>query len=118
MKIQKAHVVRLYPSAAQDAFLRQIGGATRCLWNLALDQRQTWGRRHGLNRFSQLKELTALRAEFDWLKACPVHVLQQVLIDLESAFQNFFARRAGFPKFRKKSRGDSFRLLDGKGARY
>ena len=42
MKIQRAHVVRLYPDLAQDVFLRQIGGATRFLWNLALEQRQTW----------------------------------------------------------------------------
>lgn len=118
MKIQKAHVVRLYPSAAQEDFLRQIGGATRCLWNLALSQRQTWGRQHRLSRFSQSKELTALRAEFDWMKACPVHALQQVLIDLEKAFQNFFSGRTGFPRFRQKSRGDSFRFPDGKGAFY
>lgn len=118
MKIQKAHVVRLYPSLTQEEFLCQIGGATRFLWNLALEQRQTWGQRHGLNRFSQSKELTQLRSEVDWLKACPSQVLQQVLSDLERAFRNFFARRAGFPKFRKKSRGDSFRFPDGKSALY
>ena len=118
MKIQRSHVVRLYPSLAQDVFLRQIGGATRFLWNLALEQRQIWGRRHGLNRFSQSKELTQLRGEMDWLKACPSQVLQQVLSDLEKAFRNFFARRAGFPNFRKRSRGDSFRFPDGKSALY
>ena len=118
MKIQKAHVVRLYPSLTQEEFLCQIGGATRFLWNLALEQRQTWGQRHVLNRFSQSKELTQLRSEVDWLKACPSQVLQQVLSDLERAFQNFFARRAGFPKFRKKSRGASFRFPDGKSAPY
>ncbi|GCD54042.1 RNA-guided endonuclease InsQ/TnpB family protein [Acetobacter pasteurianus] len=118
MKIQKAHVVRLYPSLVQEEFLRQIGGGTRFLWNLALEQRQTWGQRHGLNRFSQSKELTQLRSEVDWLKACPSQVLQQVLNDLEKAFRNFFARRAGFPKFRKKPRGDSFRFPDGKSVLY
>ncbi|QHM90391.1 RNA-guided endonuclease InsQ/TnpB family protein [Acetobacter pasteurianus] len=118
MKIQRAHVVRLYPDLAQEDFLCQIGGATRFLWNLALEQRQTWGQRHGLNRFSQSKELTQLRSDVDWLKACPSQVLQQVLNDLEKAFRNFFSRRAGFPKFRKKSRGASFRFPDGKSALY
>ncbi|MGX7345026.1 hypothetical protein ACWM9A_03775 [Acetobacter pasteurianus] len=85
--------------------MRQIGGATRFLWNLALYQRQIWDRRHGLNWFSQSKELTQLRAEVNWMTACPSQVLQQVLNDLEKAFQNFFAQRARFPQSRKKNRG-------------
>lgn len=118
MKVQRAHVVKLYPDAGQEEFLRQIGGATRFLWNLALYQRQIWGRRHELNRFSQSKELTQLRAEVNWMTACPSQVLQQVLNDLEKAFQNFFAQRARFPQSRKKNRGDSFRFPDGKNTLY
>ena len=61
MKVQRAHVVKLYPDAGQEEFLRQIGGATRFLWNLALYQRQIWGKRHGLNRFTDM--LTGLKAD-------------------------------------------------------
>jgi putative transposase len=40
--------------------------------------------------------------------------LQQTLKDLERAYTNFFAKRADFPRFRKKGRGDGFRYPDPK----
>jgi putative transposase len=53
-------------------------------------------------------------AETAWLGDAPVHPLQQALKDLERAYANFFAKRADFPKFKKKGRSDSFRYPDPK----
>ena len=53
-----------------------------------------------------------LRSEVDWLKAAPVHTLQQALKDLDRAYQNFFAGRAEYPTPRKKGLNDSFRFPD------
>jgi len=39
--------------------------------------------------------------------------LQQSLKNLESSFRNFFAKRADFPKFKKKGVSDSFRFPQG-----
>ena len=50
--------------------------------------------------------------ETAWLALAPVHPLQQTLKDLERAYTNFFAKRANFPRFKKKSMGDSFRYPD------
>lgn len=48
-----------------------------------------------------------------WLAAPPLHTLQQALRDLDAAYANFFARRASFPRFKRKGRDrDSFRLVD------
>ena len=44
----------------------------------------------------------------------PVHPLQHALKDLERAYKNFFAKRADFPRFKKKGMGDSFRYPDAK----
>ena len=44
----------------------------------------------------------------------PIHPLQQSLKDLERAYQNFFAKRAAFPNFKKKGRSASFRYPDAK----
>ena len=62
------------------------------------------------------KRLTAWRngSETPWLKDAPVHPLQQTLKDLEKAYKNFFAKRAAFPRFKKKGMGDSFRYPDPK----
>jgi putative transposase len=52
--------------------------------------------------------------ETAWLADAPVHPLQQTLKDLERAYANFFARRADFPRFKKKGQSDSFRYPDPK----
>ena len=54
------------------------------------------------------------RAQTPWLSAAPIHPLQQTLKDLERASSNFFAKRADFPRFRKKGQSDSFRYPDPK----
>jgi putative transposase len=43
-----------------------------------------------------------------------VHALQQSLKDLERAYANFFAKRADFPRFKKKGQWESFRYPDPK----
>ena len=44
----------------------------------------------------------------------PVHPLQHALKDMERAYKNFFAKRAAFPKFKKRGQRDSFRYPDPK----
>ena len=113
MIVQRAYVYRLEPTPEQEAFLAQTAGACRALYNLALEQRRDWwrpGRKIGLK--SQLHELTKLREEIEWFRAAPVHALQSALKDLDRAFQNFFAGRAGFPRFKRKGEGDGFHLKD------
>ncbi|HLP87081.1 MAG TPA: RNA-guided endonuclease TnpB family protein [Nostocaceae cyanobacterium] len=55
--------------------------------------------------------LTQLKrqAGFEWLQEPTAAVLQQALKNLESAFKNFFAKRARFPKFKSKHAKQSIR---------
>ena len=48
------------------------------------------------------------------VEGCAVHPLQQSLKDLERAYTNFFAKRADFPRFKKKGQSESFRYPDPK----
>jgi len=110
---RKAALFRLYPTPEQRAQMVQIAGACRFVYNVALEQRRDWyrpGRRFSFA--SQCREVTILRAEVDWLKACPVHTLQQALKDLDRAYQNWWAGRAEPPTPRKKGVNDSFRFPD------
>jgi putative transposase len=50
----------------------------------------------------------------EWLKETPSQALQHALKDLDKAYSNFFAKRADFPRFKKKGSGDSFRYPDPK----
>ena len=113
MVIRKANTYRLYPTDEQAQQMAQIAGSCRFVYNLALEQRRDWHRPGRKFSFaSQCREVTVLRAEVDWLKAAPVHTLQQALKDLDRAYQNWWAGRAGAPTPRKKGLHDSFRFPD------
>lgn len=93
-----------------------FAGACRLVFNKALDIQKA---RHELGErklsYAELcKLLTCWRhdANTPWLQQAPTHPLQQSLKDLERAYDNFFAGRAGFPRFKKKGRRDSFRYPD------
>jgi len=110
---RKANTYRLYPTPEQAQQMAQIAGSCRYVFNLALEQRRDWyrpGRK--FNFASQCREVTMLRAEVDWLKAAPVHTLQQALKNLDRAYQNWWAGRADYPTPRKKGLNDSFRFPD------
>jgi hypothetical protein len=53
--------------------------------------------------------LPTWKREHEFLSAVPAQALQ----NLERAYTNFFQKRAEFPKFKKKSRHDSFRIPQG-----
>jgi putative transposase len=107
---------KLCPTAEQEALFRQFAGVCRLIYNLALEQRQHWWRRYEretgqrLNYVAQARQLTDLRAEFDWIRAIYVSCQQQALRDLDRAFANFFAGRARYPSPRKKGINDAFRF--------
>lgn len=114
--IHRAFRYKLAPDAGQEALLRQFAGVVRLVYNLALEQRRDWWRHYQrqtggrLNYVAQARELTLLRAAFDWIAAVHVTPQQQALRDLDRAYANFFAGRAGYPSPRKKGAHDAFRF--------
>jgi putative transposase len=110
---RKANLFRLYPTPDQSTQMAQIAGACRFVYNIALEQRRNWYRpRRRFSFASQCREVTMLRAEVDWLKACPAHTLRQTLKDLDRAYQNWWAGRAAAPTPRRKGINNSFRFPD------
>jgi putative transposase len=111
MLIRKAHVYRLYPTPEQAETLGVWIGAVRATYNVALEQRRDWwrpGRR--FNFVSQCRELTALRAEVDWVRDVPRHSLAAALKDLDRAYQNWWSGRAHAPTPRKRGQHDAMRF--------
>ncbi|MBP32398.1 transposase [Methylobacterium sp.] len=101
---------KLEPMPEQEELFRQFAGVCRLVYNLGLEQKVTWGRKHRLGYVAQAADLTRLRAELDWVRAVYVSCQQQALRDLDRAFQNFFSGRASFPKPRRRGLDDSFRF--------
>lgn len=114
--VHRGFKFKLNPTDAQEALFRQFAGVCRFVYNLALEQRErewTYFRDNGvtLNYVRQARELTALRAEVDWIRAVTQTCQQQALKDLETAYKNFFAGRAGYPSPRRKGVNDTFRFM-------
>lgn len=105
--IERAYRMRVYPTRSQARQLAQLLGATRFVWNWALDRRSTAYRADGtkLNWIALSREFTQLRAAPDtaWLSELPREPFNQVLRDQERAFANFFAKRAQYPRFRRRA---------------
>ena len=104
------------PNGEQQRQMRRFAGSCRFVFNKALalqKERYEQGEKK-LGYAGLCKELTAWRnsTETAWLADAPVHPLQQTLKDLERAYTNFFAKRADFPRFKKKGQSDSFRYPD------
>jgi putative transposase len=118
MKRRQAFKYELRPSSQQERQMRRFAGACRFVFNKALalqKERHERGEKK-LGYAGLCKMLTEWRnsTETPWLKDAPVHPLQQSLNDLERAYRNFFEKRAGFPRFKKKGVSDSFRYPDPK----
>ena len=110
MLIHRASVFRLEPTPEQADQFASFAGACRAVYNLALEQRQTWGRRHRIGLASQSREITELRRQFDWVAAVPRECLEAAVRQLDAAYQRFFRGKGGYPKFRRKGDGDGFHI--------
>ena len=107
----------LRPDHNQDVFFRQCAGACRFVHNRALaleiERHASGEKRLGYVGTTALLPLWKRETETVWLSGIPSQILQQSLKDLDRAYRNFFEKRAGFPKFRKKGENDAFRFPQG-----
>ena len=116
MQILKAFKFELRPNCAQIRKMKQFAGCSRFVFNRALayqNEQYEADNSFKFNYFKLVNMLPQWKQEFVWLKDCHSQVLQQSLKDLESGFQNFFAERANFPRFKKKGEKESFRFPQG-----
>jgi putative transposase len=82
------------------------------VWNLAVEQLLHWqpGRRTP-GYHEQCAQLTAARAEYDWLAAGSQTVQQQALRDFAQAMRNFFGGTHRRPTWRKAGLHEGFRQV-------
>ena len=118
MQRLQAFKYELTPNGEQQRDMRRFSGACRFVFNkaLALQKANYEAGEKFISYVAMAKRLTDWRngPETPWLKDAPCHPLQHALKDLERAYKNFFAKRADFPRFKKKGMGDSFRYPDAK----
>ncbi len=91
-------------------------GAVMWLWNTALSIRSESYREFGWsftsNDISRWLTQWKRTPGHEWLADVPATCLTQCLRDQDAAFRNFFAKRARYPRFRRKSLASSLRFQD------
>lgn len=113
-----AHKIRIYPTKEQERYLRTACDASRWAYNWALALNQSaynGGKISGkkpikTSAFDCSKLLTMIiDSHYPWLRQVSRSILERDLANAERALKNFFAKRAGYPRFHSKYSGkDSF----------
>lgn len=110
----RAYRMRAEPTGVQARTLAQLVGAARHVWNWSLALRSNAYRERGerLNWIALSRLLTEYRRDpaRPWLAALPREPFNQVLRDQERAFTNFFAKRAAYPRFKRRGGQASVRF--------
>jgi putative transposase len=106
MDIKRAYRFRCYPTPEQEVVLARTFGCARFAYNHMLRLRtEAWmQRQEGVGYHESSAVLTALKkqTEYAWLNEVSSVPVQQALRHLQTAFANFFARRARYPQFKRK----------------
>jgi putative transposase len=108
----KAIKIRLYPTDNQSIYINKLIGSSRYVYNQCLNYKineySLWNNATGIKDTG--KHLTELKTKKEWLKESHSKVLQQSLINLETAYKNFFKSGNGFPKFKSRHQNQSCRF--------
>ena len=123
MKQNYTYKFRIYPTEEQKVIFSKHFGCCRFVYNYFLNREKEFylnnkediesKRIKGHNTaFDNQKILTQLKKDknYEWLKEVGSHSLGITLKNLEIAYNNFFKKRAKFPKFKKKSYYQSYNI--------
>lgn len=111
-----AHRIALDPTVEQSIALSRACGVARFTWNWALAE---WDRQYNSGEKPTAAKLKLQwnkikSQQFPWVYASPKDANQQPFTNLQSAFQRFFKKKGGRPKFKKRGQHDSFYVSNDK----
>ena len=106
----RSYKFRIYPNNEQMKLMNKNFGSVRFVYNYFLELKSN---DHSLKKYDSIKMLSSLKNEYEWLKENESSSLQQTILDLFTAFNNFFSQKSFFPKRKKKSlHKDSYRIMN------
>ena len=106
MEIYRAYKFRLYPTGEQRILIHKTFGCSRFVYNYYLNYQKENG---VCKSFDLCKDLKELENNHEYLKEVDSCSLRCSIFDLEDGFNNFFAKRSGYPKFKSKFARQSYR---------
>jgi putative transposase len=110
----KTHKIELALNNKQNNHMNKCFGVKRVAYNYGLSRwKEKYEAGEKVNEGIIRKELNEIKAEkFPYMYEVSKSAVQHAVKDLGVAFSNFFAGRAGYPKFKKKYVKDSFRICN------
>ena len=107
----RAYKYRIYPTEEQKVLFAKTFGCVRVVYNWALDIKSNLYKedKESISRFAlQSKLRDELKQEKSWLKETNSQSLQYALLQLDTAFKNFFQKNGKYPNFKSKHDRQSF----------
>lgn len=108
--------VRLYPTKSQATKMLQHIGASRYIWNWAIDVQKANYEQNGkyIKAFDMIRKITPLKHDgaHEWLNEVSNATLQHSCIDLDHAYIKFFRKVAGYPRYKSRKRSSPQFALD------
>jgi len=115
-----AHKIRLDPDDVQETYFRKACGVARFAYNWAWSE---WNRLYEAHKAdpslpkpseaSLRRQLNVLKGEkFPWMLEVSKNAPQMAIIQLGTAFRNFFEGRSQYPQFHRKGVHDRFSLTN------
>ena len=106
MEIYKAYKFRLYPTDDQKILIDRTLGCKRFVYNYYLNYLKE---NKGKSKYDLYKDLPKLKEENEFLKEVDSTVLRSAIDDLCKAFNNYYSKRKGYPKFKNRFSRQSYR---------
>lgn len=103
----RAVKIRLYPNNIQTTQINKLLGCYRFVYNQVLARKINQYKEYNISENRSTlsywfhHELLT-NSEFEWLKEQNTKVLKQSIMDMLSAYKNFFEQHKGYPKFKSK----------------
>lgn len=109
LTVHRSNKIRIYPTQEQAKVLGQRLGASRFCWNECL---KIWSTEYEGGRkptgYSVAKIFRATKPE--WFKEMDASIVDRVTANMQTAFKNFFAKRAKHPKPKRRGQSDSYQV--------
>lgn len=109
----RAYKTEIDPTKAQIELIHKTFGCTRYIYNQYVYENleSLASGTDFISAFSYSKRVNNDSNTPSWLKEVPSKAVKQALIYAERAFRDYFSKRKGKPKFKKKGANDSFYLI-------
>ena len=118
----KSLKLRIYPTNSQEILINKTFGCCRLIYNLHLEERLKFYENNNLKDIKDKNERIKILKTFkpktgkEWkisypfMKEVAASSLEESIRNCDTAFDNFFSKRTGFPKFKsKKNNHQSYR---------